>query len=70
LDSSARGRQTRNGRHISFSFTHREIGEFIGTTREAVSRTLTYFKNQHFIEIHGSDLTIQNRMGLENLVSV
>jgi CRP/FNR family transcriptional regulator len=48
------------------SLTHEQIGEFIGTSRETVSRTLSAFKNRHLVAQHGSTLTIPNRMALES----
>jgi CRP/FNR family cyclic AMP-dependent transcriptional regulator len=70
LDFSATGQQTKQGTRVRFPLTHEEIGEFIGTTRETVSRTLSEFRNEHLIELRGSTLTIQDRSGLENLVSL
>ena len=46
-----------------------EIGEFIGTTRENVTRTISQFKSEHLINFRGSTLLIQNRSGLENIIS-
>ena len=33
--------------------THEEIGEFIGASRETVTRTLSIFKNRHLVAQHG-----------------
>jgi len=70
LDFSAKGQQTKEGTRVRFSLTHEEIGEFIGATRETVSRTISQFKNDHLIDLRGATLLIQNRSGLENLLSV
>lgn len=47
------------------SLTHEEIGEFIGASRETVTRTLTLFKHRHLVSQHGCTLTIPNRNALE-----
>jgi len=53
-----------------FSFTHEEIGEFIGATRETVSRTLSFFKTRHLVAFDGTTLTIPSRMALENFAGM
>lgn len=70
LDFSAHGQQTKEGTRVGFPLTHEEIGEFIGATRETVSRTMSQFKTEHLIQIHGATLVIQDRGGLESLLSV
>jgi CRP/FNR family cyclic AMP-dependent transcriptional regulator len=65
LSFSVPGQETKEEERIVFSLTHEEIGESIGTTRETVTRTLTEFRKQHFAELRGCHLTIQNRPGLE-----
>ena len=52
------------------SLTHEEIGEFIGTSRETVTRTLTSFKNRHLVSQNGSMLTIPSRVALESYAHV
>jgi len=70
LDLASRGQQTKQGAVVRLPLTHEQIGEFIGTTRETVSRTLSEFKSEHLIEVHGATFTIQDRTGLEELVNV
>jgi CRP/FNR family transcriptional regulator len=65
LDWSAEGKQTKTGTQIRVPLTHQEIAEFVGTTRETVTRTLSEFKNKHLVELQGSTLTISNRSALE-----
>jgi CRP/FNR family cyclic AMP-dependent transcriptional regulator len=48
------------------SMTHEAIGEFIGATRETVTRTLSTFKNLHLVAQHGCTLTIPSRLALES----
>jgi CRP/FNR family transcriptional regulator len=52
------------------SLTHEQIGEFIGTSRETVTRTLTSFKNRRLVAQHGSMLTIPSRLALESYAHV
>src|SRR5579871_4405174 len=67
LDWSSEGQQTKLGTQIKVPLTHEEIAEFVGTTRETVTRTLSEFKNKHFVVLQGSTLTIANRPALENI---
>jgi CRP/FNR family transcriptional regulator, cyclic AMP receptor protein len=48
------------------SMTHEEIGEFIGASRETVTRTLSIFKNRRLVAQHGCTLTIPSRNALEH----
>lgn len=48
------------------SLTHEEIGEFIGASRETVTRTLSVFKHRRLVSQHGSTITIPNRTALES----
>jgi CRP/FNR family transcriptional regulator, cyclic AMP receptor protein len=70
LDFAAAGQQTKGGTRVKLPLTHEEIAEFIGTTRETVTRTLSEFKSQHLVELHGSTLVIENREALEEFVTV
>jgi CRP/FNR family transcriptional regulator len=66
LDWSENGQPTESGTRFRFSLTHGEIGEFIGTSRETVTRTLSSFKSRHLVDFQGSMLTISNRTALES----
>ena len=70
LDFAVTGQQTKTGTRVKLPLTHEEIAEFIGTTRETVTRTLSEFKSQHLVELHGSTLVIENREALEEFVTV
>lgn len=48
------------------SLTHEQIGEFIGASRETVTRTLSIFKNHHLVAQNGCTLTIPSRVALES----
>jgi CRP/FNR family transcriptional regulator len=52
---------------IKMPLTHEEIAEFIGTTRETVTRTLSDFKSQRLVTLQGSNLMICNRPALESI---
>jgi CRP/FNR family cyclic AMP-dependent transcriptional regulator len=64
LDWSENGQTTESGTRFRFSLTHEEIGEFIGTSRETVTRTLGVFKTRRLVDFKGSTLTIPNKMAL------
>lgn len=49
---------------VRFSLTHEEIGEFIGASRETVTRTLSNFKHRRLVSFRGSMLEIPNRRAL------
>jgi CRP/FNR family cyclic AMP-dependent transcriptional regulator len=58
--------QSKEGTRIKLPLTHEEIAEFVGTTRETVTRTLSDFKVRHLVTIQGSTLIIPNRSALES----
>jgi CRP/FNR family transcriptional regulator len=65
LEWSQDGKTTADGTHFRFPLTHGEIGEFIGASRETVTRTLSIFKSRHLVAFHGSTLTIPSKTALE-----
>ena len=64
LEWSENGKTNESGTHFRFSLTHGEIGEFIGASRETVTRTLSVFRSRQLVCFHGSTLTIPNRSAL------
>jgi CRP/FNR family cyclic AMP-dependent transcriptional regulator len=66
LGWSEQGQKTEAGTRCRVSLTHEEIGEFIGASRETVTRTLGVFKNRHLVAVHGCMLTIPSLNALEN----
>ncbi len=70
LEWSDEGQKSDSGSRCRFSLTHEEIGEFIGTSRETVTRTLTAFKNRRLVSFHGSTVTIPSRMALQSLAGI
>jgi len=67
LDWSIETKNTKEGTPIKLPLTHEEIAEFIGTTRETVTRTLSQFKSRQLVELDGSTLMISNRPALEEI---
>jgi len=53
---------------VKLSLTHEEMAEYIGTTRETVTRALSEFRHRHLIELRGSRLMIPSRAALETFV--
>jgi CRP/FNR family transcriptional regulator, cyclic AMP receptor protein len=66
---SAGMEQTKGGTRIKIPLTHEEIAEFIGTTRETVTRTLSDFKVRHLVAIQGSTMMIPSRAALETFAN-
>jgi CRP/FNR family transcriptional regulator, cyclic AMP receptor protein len=69
LEWSAEAKATKLGTRIHLNLTHEEIAEFIGSSRETVTRTLTEFKNRNLVKLNGAILTIPDRAALESLVA-
>lgn len=66
LEMSENGQPTENGTRFRFMLTHEQIGEFIGASRETVTRTLGSFKHKRLVDFNGSMLTIPNMRALES----
>ncbi|HEY6491605.1 MAG: Crp/Fnr family transcriptional regulator [Terracidiphilus sp.] len=64
LEWSENGQTLEQGTKFRFSMTHEEIGEFIGTSRETVTRTLSTFRSRRLVAFHGSTVTIPSRAAL------
>jgi CRP/FNR family transcriptional regulator len=54
--------------HMKVTFTHEEIAEMIGTTRETVSRLFSEFKKNQLLQVKGSTLIICDKPALERMV--
>ena len=70
LDMSAGAEQTKPGTKIQMLLTHEEIAEFIGSSRETVTRTFSEFRTRHLVTLKGSTLMISDRAALERFVTV
>jgi CRP/FNR family transcriptional regulator len=64
LEWSENDLSTNSCARVRFSLTHEEIGEFIGASRETVTRTLSTFKHRRLVSFRGSMLEIPNRTAL------
>ena len=53
--------------HLPFS--HEEIGQMIGSSRETVTRSLTDFKNRGLIQMSGATVLITDRKALADMVN-
>lgn len=51
--------------YLKNTFSHEEIAEMIGTSRETVTRLFKYFRERGLIKREGSDLCIPDRRRLE-----
>src|SRR5271154_1165737 len=67
LEWSPKTKGATQGTPIRLPMTHEEIAEFIGTTRETVTRTLSNFRSRQLVVLHGSTLLISNRSALESI---
>lgn len=57
--------QTSEAAQIKMPLTHEQIGEFVGATRETVTRTLSDFKNRHLVVLKGATVMIPNPAALQ-----
>jgi len=64
--SDESGQKPERESRCRLSLTHEQIGEFIGASRETVTRTLSSFKTRHLVAQHGCTLTIPSRVALES----
>jgi CRP/FNR family transcriptional regulator len=54
--------------HFKMTFTHEEMAEMIGTSRETITRLLKDFKSRDLISLKGSELVIHDIRKLEMLI--
>lgn len=64
LDWSEGCQTTESGMRFRFCLTHEQIGEFIGASRETVTRTMGTFKHRRLVAFQGSMVTIPNPSAL------
>jgi CRP/FNR family transcriptional regulator len=60
-----RGESTDRGIKLKAALTQEEIAQFIGTSRETVTRLLGELKRKEVIDKKGSNMVIRNRSALE-----
>ncbi len=68
LDSSAGQAQKAGEIRLKLTFTHEEIAEMIGTSRETVTRLFADFKKRQLVQVKGSTLVIRKKAELESMV--
>lgn len=70
-ETAAIGPGDGNGRgpvRIKMRFTHEEVAEMIGTSRETITRLLKEFRERELITVKGSDLYVHSTKGLEAMI--
>lgn len=60
----ANGEAAHDGVRISVAMTHEEIGQFIGASRETVTRVISGFRERRLIEIHGATILVPDLASL------
>jgi CRP/FNR family transcriptional regulator, cyclic AMP receptor protein len=68
LDLPVTTAQNNGHQRATVTFTHKEIGEIIGASRETVTRLFGHFKREGMIEVHGSTLVITDKPSLAKLL--
>jgi CRP/FNR family transcriptional regulator, cyclic AMP receptor protein len=59
----------RQGKTVQVPFTHQEIAQMIGSTRETITRVLNHWKRNKVIEVHGKTFIMKNIEEIERLVN-
>ena len=68
LDLTADHNSGKGAVKAKLTFTHEEIAQMIGTSRETVSRVFADFRKKDLLIVKGSSLTIKDRLALQRLV--
>jgi CRP/FNR family transcriptional regulator, cyclic AMP receptor protein len=63
------GTKAQTRQQIRVLLTHQEIAQIIGSTRESVTRILSYFRQKGWMTIRGATWTITDRVALRALVT-
>jgi CRP/FNR family transcriptional regulator, cyclic AMP receptor protein len=53
---------------FTLTFTHEEIGQMIGASRETVTRLFADFKKKQLLLVRGSTVIIKNKVALRTVV--
>lgn len=69
LEQSAEQDKSKDQARFTMAFTHEEIGQMIGATRETVSRLFADFKRKNLVQVKGSSITIASRAALNKIVN-
>ena len=68
LDWSGNGSGGDGSVRLRNTFTHEEIAEMIGVSRETVTRALRYFRENQLVTLKGPDLLIHDRRRLRAVI--
>lgn len=68
LDWSRNGHVDGDAVRVANVFTHEEMAEMIGVSRETVTRALRYFRENGLVTARGGDLLIHDRRRLRSVV--
>ena len=68
LDLPATPAQNNGHLRAALTLTHKEIAEMIGASRETVTRLFAHFKRRGLIEVHGSNVLITDKGGMQKLL--
>lgn len=60
--------EDQDGIHLKISYTHEEMAQMIGSSRETVTRLLGEFKEQKLISIDGTDFVIHDKKKLADTI--
>lgn len=67
LSERCRGERARQNRTtLSLGLSHEQIAEYLGTTRESVTRSMSVLRNNGLVEQDGDDLIILDRSALQS----
>ena len=69
LDLSAGHDSGKDELRVTLTFTHEEIAQMIGASRETVTRLFGEFKKKQLLQVMGSTLVIKNKAGLERVLN-
>ena len=69
LEWAAKGKETSQGIRVNLPYTHEEIAQIVGVSRETVTRTLTELKSKLLITTKGPTVVIRDKEGLELLAA-
>jgi len=67
--AAAHGTPTPRGTRLRVLYTHEQIAQMIGSTRETVTRVLTELRHGNVIEVKGSSLVLLDRYALEAMIT-
>jgi len=68
LEQSAEQDRGKDQVRFTMAFTHEEIGEMIGASRETVSRLFAEFKRRGLLQVRGSAITVTSREALNEII--